>query len=557
MEDNNGNRFPSVHIPSSPPFNPRIYALSPRSSEPPTSPPLFSSDDAPEEADISNYESPRQKRKYAGTWWTSDIDTTPAPRKRTKLSREIGFDSGVWMNGSDDGSDEEDTLLDNDTNALFARETLDEQIKRVTKGMSEGEAALYEKVHKGIEQNEPVYILRDMRLQDFEIRHLGELNQVIQPPPDPGANVPDERAYRSMVPELYINLGSNYLAHLSPSLFSLQHLTRLVLRGNDIQELPSQIGRLESLTELDLSFNKLATLPSEILRLLAPHGKLKELHLFNNPLLQKQRDTSFLRGSVSSHIAAQPRTDSIETKAERLLEYLNTTTLPSALAAGLDESSLVPIYEAIKNCTMKLVGYCSPAHHQFPSLSALPLLGKGPSLIASTEITYYDVVGRLLLGSVLSPTSNDDSYDYIVRINSPSNLNLPASYGGPATWFEPPSRSKTASLFSLSFTKALQTESLSRVEEMLEESGDVPMQIEIYLQRAKENVQTQHEPLRTCYCCGKRFTIVRAEWVEFWRGQYDTGASVHAQNSGKEEVLPFKVQVCSWGCVPEELAAKP
>ena len=557
MEDNNDDRFSSAHMPSSPPFNPRIYALSPQSSEPPTSPPLFSSDDAPEEADISNYESPRQKRKYAGTWWTSDIDTTPAPRKRTKLSREIGFDSGVWLNDSDDGSDEEDNLLDNDANSLFARETLDEQIKRVTKDMSEGEAALYEKVHKGIEQNEPVYILRDTRLRDFEIRHLGELNQVIQPPPDPGANVPDERAYRSMVPELYINLGSNNLVHLSPSLFGIQHLTRLVLRGNDIQELPSQIGRLESLTELDLSFNKLATLPSEILRLLAPHGKLKELHLFNNPLLQKQRNMSFLRGSISSHIAAQPTTGTIETKAERLLEYLSNTTLPGALVAGLNESSLVPIYEAIKNCTMKLIGYCSPAHHQFPLLSAPSSPGKGPSFIASTAITYYDVVGHLHPGSVPSPTSKDDSYDYIVRIDSPSNSDLPTSYGGPATWFKPSSRSKTPSLFSLSFTKALQTESLSRVEEMLEEGGDVPMQIELYLERAKQNVERQHEPLRACYCCGKKFTIVRAEWVEFWRGQYDTGASVLTQNSGRQEVLPFKVQVCSWGCVPEELAAKP
>jgi hypothetical protein len=556
MDSSTDNRFPSAHIPSSPPFNPRIYALSPRSSEPPTSPPLFSSDDAPEEADICNYESPRQKRKYAGTWWTSDIDTTRSPRKRTKLSREIGFDSGVWMNGSDDGS-EEDTLLDDDTNASIFRETLDEQIKRVTKDMSEGEAALYEKVHKGIEQNQSVYIFGDMMLQDSEIRHLNELNQVIQPPPDPGADVPNERAYRSMVPELYINLRSNRLAHLSPSLFGLQHLTRLVLRGNDIQELPSQIGRLENLTELDLSFNKLNTLPSEILRLLAPHGKLKELHLFNNPLLQKERNKSFLLESAIRHIFAQPRTDSAETKMERLVEFLRNTTLPNALAAGADESLLVPIYEAIKDATMHLLGYCSPAHHQFPSFSALPSSVKGPSFTASTAITYYDALERLLPGSASCPRSKDDSYDYIIRSNFPSTSKYVFTYGAPRTWFAPASRSNTSSLFSLSFTKALQTESLPRVTEMLEEYGDVPMQVDTYLQRARDNLRSQHEPLRTCYCCGKKFTIVRAEWIEFWRGQYDTGATVHAQNVEREEVLPFKVQVCSWGCVPDELAARP
>jgi hypothetical protein len=92
---------------------------------------------------------------------------------------------------------------------------------------------------------------------------------------------------------------------------------------------------------------------------------------------------------------------------------------------------------------------------------------------------------------------------------------------------------------------------------MLEEYGDVPMQVDTYLQRARDNSTSQHEPLRTCYCCGKKFTIVRAEWIEFWRGQYDTGATVHAQNVEREEVLPFKVQVCSWGCVPDGLAARP
>ncbi len=65
------------------------------------------------------------------------------------------------------------------------------------------------------------------------------------------------------------NLGNELevtgnVRNLSPTLWTLSHLTALYLNDNQLTRLPSEIACLNHLVTLDLSNNKLRNLPSEI-----------------------------------------------------------------------------------------------------------------------------------------------------------------------------------------------------------------------------------------------------------------------------------------------------
>ncbi|KAF2792638.1 hypothetical protein K505DRAFT_418328 [Melanomma pulvis-pyrius CBS 109.77] len=546
MEGNSSPRFSGAHFPSSPPFHPRLHNLEPTSSEPATSPPLFSSDDPPDEADISNYESPRRKRKYQGAWWTSDGTELPARRKRTKLSRAMCLDSGCWMGSNDSEYGDSERAEPVDTMPSMEVENLAEHIKRATKDMSAGEAMLYQHVREGIERNETAYVLTRLYITDTEIRHLGALDQVIKPPPDPGADVPAEEQYRSMVPEIYINLSNNKLFHLEPSLFTIQHLTRLVLRFGNIHELPPQFLQLRNLTELDLNFNKLTCLPAEIIPLLAPHGKLERLQVTGNPLLHMTRSYDRLLASCDDfHLSRSPNENMTDQKT---LEHFRSVALPEAIAAGADQHSIVAFWDAIKAFEVRTFNSDPPSYHR-SHINNIPLGSEltRPELIfiASTSISYYNQAGQRLPRSAKCPQTEDDDFDYIVRMTDKTAG--PRTYGAPATWFEPSPRTYVRSLSSMCFNRSLKYDSPAEVAAALD--GDMPVQVEAMLKAANENLETQFQALRKCYCCGRQYAVVAAEWVEFWASNHD--------RENHTDFLPVKVQVCSWGCVPDELAAKP
>ena len=65
----------------------------------------------------------------------------------------------------------------------------------------------------------------------------------------------------------------------------LEDVTDLWLSGNNLTELPSEIGNLTNLTELWLSYNKLTELPAEIGNL----TNLTELGLNDNPIPEDKR----------------------------------------------------------------------------------------------------------------------------------------------------------------------------------------------------------------------------------------------------------------------------
>eukprot|EP00403_Amphidinium_massartii_P021508 CAMPEP_0178392666 /NCGR_PEP_ID=MMETSP0689_2-20121128/11794_1 /TAXON_ID=160604 /ORGANISM="Amphidinium massartii, Strain CS-259" /LENGTH=278 /DNA_ID=CAMNT_0020013243 /DNA_START=1 /DNA_END=833 /DNA_ORIENTATION=- len=63
-----------------------------------------------------------------------------------------------------------------------------------------------------------------------------------------------------------LDLSSNNLQDLAPSMARLKALTRLIMSRNTLQQLPDWMGELVKLTDLDASDNKLKTVPPSLLQ---------------------------------------------------------------------------------------------------------------------------------------------------------------------------------------------------------------------------------------------------------------------------------------------------
>ncbi len=83
---------------------------------------------------------------------------------------------------------------------------------------------------------------------------------------------------------IQIYLAHNRLSQLHPSLFAIQSLTVLSLRGNKLTYIPSSICNLVNLRELSISGNHITTLPFGILKL----ERLEVLSIRPNPLLEEK-----------------------------------------------------------------------------------------------------------------------------------------------------------------------------------------------------------------------------------------------------------------------------
>ena len=535
--DNNDAAFPSspphatAYDPPSPPFfeSRPYYGYSPKSSSPA---PIFSSDDSRESHDVTNYESPRVKNKRKGAWYETDRAessiTTPEPKK-SKIARNN--DSAIYML-SDMSASSVNLIPEHHVAFPFVDAGCDVEQPRA----SAAEALFRSELRQGLEKDSQSYDFTNMDLTDGDIEHVGDLSSVINNPPDPGNDLPVESQYRSMAPELFINLGNNNLHRLTPSLFQLEHLTSLTLRNNDIEELPSQIGQLRNLQALDVSLNRLRHLPLEVLSLIR-HGKLDRINTAGNPILKPVPWSS-------QRLPAE--TVSIREGIEGVLSGKYDVCDPLYQLRPSDETVSgvwrIRFFEAWLNYQRHDRGI--PPSANTNSITSLehhpePLVDnwtKSMRYMARTLVTYYDQAGAVMKGSPGLPTSNDDDYPLIIETNR-------GTWGFPESpIYSPPVPSRVASLAASCLNMALKQET---VEETTYKIGEpVPFDIAAVLSRATHNdAGLRFGYFHQCHVCKKDYIIAKGGWIEFW-------ANIN-------EILPLSIKVCSWGCVPTEMTKKP
>ncbi|ASF47503.1 COR domain-containing protein [Methylovulum psychrotolerans] len=90
---------------------------------------------------------------------------------------------------------------------------------------------------------------------------------------------------------LELNLSGQEITELPPEIGQLQALQSLYLTENQLSHLPPEIGQLQALQMLDLGKNQLSHLPPEIGQLQA----LKKLYLWNNQLSQLPSEIGLLQ----------------------------------------------------------------------------------------------------------------------------------------------------------------------------------------------------------------------------------------------------------------------
>lgn len=539
--------------PSSPFFEPRDRALELKSSSPP---PLFSSDDSRESVDVTNYESPRiYKNKRKGAWWDNGDSAHNTPEsKKTKMSRN--YDSGVYMM-SDASESSVDSLPIHKSPFPFGLNGACDQPPNTGAKETEFDA----KIRTGLERNLEIYEFREQELEDDDIERVGDLASVIKNLPDPGNDLPAEGQYRSMVPELYLNLSKNRLCRLTPSLFNVQYLTTLILRNNEIEELPQDIGKLHNLKALDVSLNKLQSLPFEILKLLH-YGCLERLITMGNPLLEPMSSVRFrnnvhARAPLPTHHYSGVHPIDIEWEEASA----NLPILYDGLSSCQDRDQAVwriRYFEAWANAfggAEDALGVPKDArddaadedlgvyeHH--PSLIFEDTTSESPRYMARTLVSYFDQAGHRAKNSPAPPRSDNEEYTVIIETNR-------GTYGTSPTWFEPVSRPTVASLLTTSLHNAFKSRhaddiTIGDIARMAAGSPSQPLSYEIdaIFTTALENDAGGFGEFRQCHVCNKDYVVARAEWVEFW-------------SAGLGVFYPLKVKVCSWGCVPAEVAKKP
>jgi hypothetical protein len=548
--------------PPSSPFLDRAFTF--KSSSPP---PVFSSDDSRESVDVTNYESPRiYKNKRKGTWWDNRESAHNTPEsKKTKISRN--FDSGIYMlSDATDSSDDLPTYHKSPF-SFAANSTMDHATDMNPESMailSVEAIAFNDRIGDGIEQNHSSYYFLGLNLEDSDIKRIGDLTQVIRAPHVNDNEPPEDGQFRSLEPDLIINLSRNRLCNLVPSLFNLQFLTALYLRENNIEELPQDIGKLVNLQSLDVSLNKLKTLPFDIVYLLEPHGYLHTLTTLGNPLLEPMSRERFVSTDY-----VEPERDTFH-----FMDALPLDMVREDAAGQLDW-----LYETLEECedreqaTWRIRYFESwkdsfdggddarecdieedqprYAHHPSLELRALDdseVQNRAPRYIARTMVSYFDQFGRTVCytgpkPSYISyeswtlPSSNDDEYPIIIETNQ-------RTYGVPSRPFVLPEdwipSSRRPNLLTSSIYTALKQYEIPHIVDHLESSHGAPSTVLRILERAAQNEETGYGTFRECHMCDSKYVVPRAEWIEFWSRGYGV-------------FIPVKVSVCSWDCIPQEM----
>ena len=99
-------------------------------------------------------------------------------------------------------------------------------------------------------------------------------------------------------------MTNNQLVGLPTSIQKLNRLSQLYLEGNNLTELPAEIGDLKELWELRVSNNQLVCLPTSIQKL----NRLVWLHLDGNNLTELPAEIGDLKELRKLYVGGNPLT---------------------------------------------------------------------------------------------------------------------------------------------------------------------------------------------------------------------------------------------------------
>ena len=532
-------------LPSSPPLLPE--------ADPPTSPPLPTSDDFGElpirpsylsrkrtlsdygslssdplfsessEGGIEEVEERRKRKKYIRAPWF---------RLRGGMARRNGMrnaDSGVFL-----GSDVSDDSADSTSSSQEKTVKLEMGGELRTGPSPPGpppcspQDLASQAINHCLETGRESLDLTNFGLDELSNATLKPLHQLIKHPHDDLTRPPSEDEFSSLTPSIRLFLSGNKLASLPSELFRLTNISVLSLRNNQLHDIPYSIGRLQNLHEFNIAQNNIKVLAWEMFDLVHCRGDHRQITVRPNPLIDPveglQDPSPLSRPKVTpkeynEHLSRWGETDGAFFR--KMQQWYSDEETQWTMRHELELR--------LKLGRLKRTMYIQEASR---AGTELRLCKEQLIYLGSSAVRFFDPYRIHFVAEKHSHAHDEE-------------LKFPAVFDPLTNKPDESDNPNCPSLFETSLRAIQSNFSLFTPNDI---PDGLPPAVTAALQRVAKGAEYGNEK---CSVCSKEFIFAKAEWVEFWFNGFPAQQYLTA-----ETILPFLRRVCSWDCAqPSELGA--
>lgn len=529
-----GHHIPAMALPSSPPLLPE--------ADPPTSPPLPTSDDLGELPIRPSYLSRKRTLSDYGSL-SSDplfsesseggIEDAGERRKRKKYIRAPWFklrggmakrsgmrnaDSGVFL-GSDLSDDSADgtSSSQEEVAELEAGGEVRPGPSQPGRPRSPPQDLASRAINNCLETGHESIDLTGIGLDVLSNATLRPLHQLIKHHHDDLTRPPSEDEFGSLTPSIRLFLSGNRLTSLPSELFRLTNICVLSLRNNQLDHIPHGVGRLRNLQEFNIAQNNITVLPWEMFELVHCRGDHRQITVRPNPLIDPvehlQDPSPLSRPKVTPNEYNEHLNRWGETGGaffRKMKQWYSD-----------DETQWTMRHELelrLKLGRLKRTMYMQEASR---AGTELKLCKEQLIYLGSSAVRFFDPYRAPLTGdSHLHDHDNEQKYRAVFdpltdRPDGSDNTNCP-------------------SLFESSLRAIQSNFSLLTPNDI---PDGLPPAVTAALIRVAKGAEYGNEK---CSVCSKEFIFAKAEWVEFWFNGFPAQQYLTA-----ETILPFLRRACS------------